>query len=62
MEFLINVTTAQEFRPWEVSDLTPRVILDKAQAAQSPQIGGMLMYMRILSFPDNTSSFKNKLL
>uniref|UniRef100_A0A8C7YPT8 Ubiquinol-cytochrome c reductase core protein 2b n=1 Tax=Oryzias sinensis TaxID=183150 RepID=A0A8C7YPT8_9TELE len=35
MEFLINVTTAPEFRPWEVLDLTPRVILDKAQAAQS---------------------------
>lgn len=39
MEFLINVTTAPEFRPWEVSDLTPRVKLDKAQAAQSSQIG-----------------------
>ncbi|XP_012731562.2 cytochrome b-c1 complex subunit 2, mitochondrial isoform X2 [Fundulus heteroclitus] len=39
MEFLINVTTAPEFRPWEVSDLTPRVKLDKAQAAHNPQIG-----------------------
>ncbi|XP_014855842.1 PREDICTED: cytochrome b-c1 complex subunit 2, mitochondrial-like isoform X1 [Poecilia mexicana] len=39
MEFLINVTTAPEFRPWEVSDLTPRVKLDKAQAAQNPQLG-----------------------
>ncbi|XP_044034873.1 cytochrome b-c1 complex subunit 2, mitochondrial isoform X1 [Siniperca chuatsi] len=39
MEYLINVTTAQEFRPWEVSDLTPRVKMDKAQAAQSTQIG-----------------------
>ncbi|XP_070782863.1 cytochrome b-c1 complex subunit 2, mitochondrial isoform X1 [Enoplosus armatus] len=39
MEYLINVTTAQEFRPWEVSDLTPRVKMDKAQAAQSAQIG-----------------------
>uniref|UniRef100_A0A8D3E4G6 Ubiquinol-cytochrome c reductase core protein 2b n=1 Tax=Scophthalmus maximus TaxID=52904 RepID=A0A8D3E4G6_SCOMX len=38
MEYLINITTAQEFRPWEVSDLTPRVKMDKAQAAQSPQI------------------------
>uniref|UniRef100_A0AAQ5YGE7 Ubiquinol-cytochrome c reductase core protein 2b n=1 Tax=Amphiprion ocellaris TaxID=80972 RepID=A0AAQ5YGE7_AMPOC len=37
MEYLINVTTAPEFRPWEVSDLTPRVKLDKAQAAQNPQ-------------------------
>lgn len=40
MEYLINVTTAQEFRPWEVSELTPRVKLDKAQAAQSAEIGG----------------------
>ncbi|XP_071761207.1 cytochrome b-c1 complex subunit 2, mitochondrial isoform X1 [Centroberyx gerrardi] len=39
MEYLINVTTAPEFRPWEVSDLTPRVKTDKAQAAQSAQIG-----------------------
>ncbi|XP_035521256.1 cytochrome b-c1 complex subunit 2, mitochondrial isoform X2 [Morone saxatilis] len=39
MEYLINVTTAPEFRPWEVSDLTPRVKLDKAMAAQSDQIG-----------------------
>uniref|UniRef100_A0A8C4NK46 Ubiquinol-cytochrome c reductase core protein 2b n=1 Tax=Dicentrarchus labrax TaxID=13489 RepID=A0A8C4NK46_DICLA len=39
MEYLINVTTAQEFRPWEVSDLTPRVKMDKAMAAQSDQIG-----------------------
>ncbi|XP_074475411.1 cytochrome b-c1 complex subunit 2, mitochondrial isoform X1 [Sebastes fasciatus] len=39
MEYLINVTTAPEFRPWEVSDLTPRVKMDRAQAAQSAQIG-----------------------
>lgn len=39
MEYLINVTTAPEFRPWEVSDLTPRMKMDKAQAAQSAQIG-----------------------
>ncbi|XP_015253647.1 cytochrome b-c1 complex subunit 2, mitochondrial isoform X2 [Cyprinodon tularosa] len=39
MEFLINVTTAPEFRPWEVSELTPRVKLDKAHASQNPQIG-----------------------
>uniref|UniRef100_A0A669EBL9 Ubiquinol-cytochrome c reductase core protein 2b n=1 Tax=Oreochromis niloticus TaxID=8128 RepID=A0A669EBL9_ORENI len=39
MEYLINVTTAPEFRPWEVSDLTPKVKVDKAQAAQSAQIG-----------------------
>ncbi|XP_040885469.1 cytochrome b-c1 complex subunit 2, mitochondrial isoform X1 [Toxotes jaculatrix] len=38
MEYLINVTTAPEFRPWEVSDLTPRVKMDKAQAAQNTQI------------------------
>ncbi|KAJ8413709.1 hypothetical protein AAFF_G00082160 [Aldrovandia affinis] len=39
MEFLINVTTAPEFRPWEVADLTPRVKMDKALASQKPQIG-----------------------
>uniref|UniRef100_A0A3B4WNZ3 Ubiquinol-cytochrome c reductase core protein 2b n=1 Tax=Seriola lalandi dorsalis TaxID=1841481 RepID=A0A3B4WNZ3_SERLL len=38
MEYLINVTTAPEFRPWEVSDLTPRVKMDRAQAAHSTQI------------------------
>uniref|UniRef100_A0A671TUA6 Ubiquinol-cytochrome c reductase core protein 2b n=1 Tax=Sparus aurata TaxID=8175 RepID=A0A671TUA6_SPAAU len=37
MEYLINVTTAQEFRPWEVTDLTPRVKVDKAMAANSEQ-------------------------
>ncbi|XP_026207328.1 cytochrome b-c1 complex subunit 2, mitochondrial [Anabas testudineus] len=39
MEYLINVTTAPEFRPWEVSDLAARVKIDKALAAQSTQIG-----------------------
>lgn len=39
MEFLINVTTAPEFRPWEVSDLTQRMKVDNAQAAQNPQTG-----------------------
>uniref|UniRef100_A0A8C7TFF8 Ubiquinol-cytochrome c reductase core protein 2b n=1 Tax=Oncorhynchus mykiss TaxID=8022 RepID=A0A8C7TFF8_ONCMY len=38
MEYLINVTTAPEFRPWEVSDLTSRVKMDRALAAQL-QIG-----------------------
>uniref|UniRef100_A0A665V2G2 Cytochrome b-c1 complex subunit 2, mitochondrial-like n=1 Tax=Echeneis naucrates TaxID=173247 RepID=A0A665V2G2_ECHNA len=39
MELLVNVTTAQEFRPWEVDDLTSRVKIDKALAQQCPQIG-----------------------
>lgn len=39
MEYLINVTTAPEFRAWEVSELTARLKIDKAQAAQSSQIG-----------------------
>lgn len=39
MEYLVAVTTAQEFRPWEVNDLAARVKLDKAVARQSPQIG-----------------------
>ncbi|XP_061566923.1 cytochrome b-c1 complex subunit 2, mitochondrial [Cololabis saira] len=37
--FLVNVTTAQEFRPWEVDDLASRVKIDKALAQQCPQIG-----------------------
>ncbi|XP_029311849.1 cytochrome b-c1 complex subunit 2, mitochondrial isoform X2 [Cottoperca gobio] len=39
MEFLINVTTAPEFRAWEVKDLTPRVKRDRALAEHSAQIG-----------------------
>lgn len=50
MEYLINVTTAPEFRPWEVSDLTPKVKVDKAQAAQSAQIGGPFVSLTTLSF------------
>lgn len=38
-EFLVNVTAAQDFRPWEVDDLTPRVKIDKALAQQCTQIG-----------------------
>ncbi|KAL6102900.1 uqcrc2 [Pungitius sinensis] len=38
-EFLVNVTAAQDFRPWEVDDLTSRVKIDKALAQQCPQIG-----------------------
>ncbi|RXM36321.1 Cytochrome b-c1 complex subunit 2, mitochondrial [Acipenser ruthenus] len=38
MEYLINVTTAPEFRHWEVADLTPRINVDKALAFQNPQI------------------------
>ncbi|XP_008284792.1 ubiquinol-cytochrome c reductase core protein 2a [Stegastes partitus] len=39
LEFLVSVTTAQEFRPWEVDELTSRVKIDKALAQQCPQIG-----------------------
>ncbi|CAH2307179.1 cytochrome b-c1 complex subunit 2, mitochondrial [Pelobates cultripes] len=39
MEYLINVTTAPEFRRWEVSDLKEKVKLDKAFAYQNPQVG-----------------------
>nr|XP_020491868.1 cytochrome b-c1 complex subunit 2, mitochondrial-like [Labrus bergylta] len=39
LEQLVNVTSAQAFRPWEVADLTPRVKIDKALAQQCPQIG-----------------------
>ncbi|XP_029914604.1 ubiquinol-cytochrome c reductase core protein 2a [Myripristis murdjan] len=39
LDYLVNVTTGQEFRPWEVEDLAPRVKIDKALAQQYPQIG-----------------------
>ncbi|XP_075035811.1 cytochrome b-c1 complex subunit 2, mitochondrial [Mixophyes fleayi] len=39
MEYLINVTTAPEFRRWEVSDLHGRIKIDKALAFQNPQVG-----------------------
>ncbi|NXM75339.1 QCR2 protein, partial [Serilophus lunatus] len=39
MEYLLNVTTASEFRPWEVADLQPQLKVDKAIAFQSPQVG-----------------------
>ncbi|XP_036445946.1 cytochrome b-c1 complex subunit 2, mitochondrial [Colossoma macropomum] len=37
IEYLIDVTTAPEFRPWEVSELTSRVKIDKALAEQCAQ-------------------------
>ncbi|XP_061701238.1 cytochrome b-c1 complex subunit 2, mitochondrial [Syngnathoides biaculeatus] len=39
LEYLVNVTTAQEFRPWEVNDLTPRINIDKDRAMRSPRLG-----------------------
>uniref|UniRef100_A0A674MHL3 Ubiquinol-cytochrome c reductase core protein 2a n=1 Tax=Takifugu rubripes TaxID=31033 RepID=A0A674MHL3_TAKRU len=38
-EYLGDVSTAQEFRPWEVSELVSRVKIDKAVAQQCPQTG-----------------------
>ncbi|XP_067279992.1 ubiquinol-cytochrome c reductase core protein 2a [Pseudorasbora parva] len=39
IEYLVNVTTAPDFRPWELSELSPRIKIDRAVADQSPQIG-----------------------
>ncbi|KAI7803559.1 cytochrome b-c1 complex subunit 2, mitochondrial [Triplophysa rosa] len=39
IEYLVNVTTAPDFRPWELSDISPRIKIDKAVADQSPQTG-----------------------
>lgn len=47
IEYLINVTTAPEFRPWELSDLTPKLKIDKAVADQSPQIGTVHQYQEM---------------
>ncbi|XP_030315472.1 cytochrome b-c1 complex subunit 2, mitochondrial isoform X3 [Calypte anna] len=38
MEYLLNVTTAPEFRPWEVKDLQPQLKVDKAIAFQNPTV------------------------
>ena len=37
LEFLLNVTTAPEFRRWEVAALQPQLRIDKAVALQNPQ-------------------------
>lgn len=37
MEFLLNVTTAPEFRRWEVAALQSQLRIDKAVALQNPQ-------------------------
>jgi hypothetical protein len=37
MEFLLNVTTAPEFRRWEVAALQSQLRIDKAVAFQNPQ-------------------------
>lgn len=47
-EYLVNVTTAQEFRPWEVSDLTQRVKIDTALAQQCPQIGQYITRLTLI--------------
>ncbi|XP_078096676.1 cytochrome b-c1 complex subunit 2, mitochondrial [Mustelus asterias] len=39
MEYLINVTAAQEFRRWELSELPSKLELDRVVAFQNPQIG-----------------------
>ncbi|XP_075420714.1 cytochrome b-c1 complex subunit 2, mitochondrial [Tenrec ecaudatus] len=39
MEFLLNVTTAPEFRRWEVAALQSQLKIDKAVAFQNPQAG-----------------------
>ncbi|XP_064581613.1 cytochrome b-c1 complex subunit 2, mitochondrial [Zonotrichia leucophrys gambelii] len=38
MEYLLNVTTAPEFRPWEVADLQPQLKVDKTIARQNVQV------------------------
>ncbi|XP_078274658.1 cytochrome b-c1 complex subunit 2, mitochondrial [Rhinoraja longicauda] len=56
MEYLINVTAAQEFRPWELSELPPKLRLDNAVASQNTQLGVLenlhaAAYRRALSNP-----------
>lgn len=39
MEYLLNVTTAPEFRPWEIAALQPQLKVDKTIARQNAQVG-----------------------
>ncbi|KAG7259000.1 hypothetical protein CRUP_033947, partial [Coryphaenoides rupestris] len=55
MEFLINVTTAQEFRPWEVSDLAARVKVDLAEAAGDAH-GGMVEHLHEAAYKNALSN------
>ncbi|XP_067859640.1 cytochrome b-c1 complex subunit 2, mitochondrial [Heptranchias perlo] len=62
MEYLINVIAAQEFRSWELSELPPRLKVDRAVAFQNPQIGVLenlhsAAYRRALSNPLYCPSF-----
>ncbi|XP_055008622.1 cytochrome b-c1 complex subunit 2, mitochondrial-like [Boleophthalmus pectinirostris] len=41
LEYFSHVTTAQEFRPWELDDLTARVKIDKALCNVDPHVGVM---------------------
>ncbi|MEQ2272541.1 Cytochrome b-c1 complex subunit 2, mitochondrial [Xenotaenia resolanae] len=49
LDLLVNVTTVQEFRPWEVDELTSRVKIDKALAQQCPQISAYQLFNFLLS-------------
>lgn len=52
MEYLLNVTTAPEFRPWEVADVQPRLKVDKAIALQNPQVGKCIFCSTVLALQD----------
>uniref|UniRef100_A0A672P1P6 Ubiquinol-cytochrome c reductase core protein 2a n=1 Tax=Sinocyclocheilus grahami TaxID=75366 RepID=A0A672P1P6_SINGR len=43
IEYLINVTTAPDVRPWELSDLSPRVKIDKDVADQKINVKTRIM-------------------
>lgn len=49
MEYLLNVTTAPEFRPWEVAELQPKLKVDKAIAFQNPQVGKCIFWFAVLA-------------
>lgn len=53
VEYLVNVITSPEFRPWEISDLTPRIKIDKALAKECPQIGEFVNRLYYLSLKFN---------
>lgn len=49
MEYLLNVTTAPEFRSWEVAALQPQLKVDKTIARQNPQVGKCIFSSTVLA-------------
>lgn len=52
MEYLLNVTTAPEFRPWEVAALQPQLKVDKTIARQNVQVGKCIFWCTVMALQE----------